>query len=204
MLNAGTPSQLLDVPIYYLSDIGRLGYLKIINESSSDLKIYTQNDIPLEEIVVTDQSTFGLSIIENYGGSYNYLLPQNNYSLTAKTLGTGEVISSRENVSVIELYNSSWTISDSISYRNITIINNISEPVTIHNELNNDYLGFYILAEDSMPCMIADSITALVARNLNSTREAFQFDNNSSWNISKLNPNFYLRLNDSLNIEGLL
>ena len=202
LLNAGTPSQLLDVPIYYLSDIGRLGYIKIINESSSDLKIYTQNDIPLEEIVVTDQSTFGLSIIENYGGSYNYLLPQNNYSLTAKTLGTGEVISSRENVSVIELYNSSWTISDSISYRNITIINNISEPVTIHNELNNDYLGFYILAEDSMPCMIADSVTALVARNLNSTREAFQFDNNSSWNISKLNPNFYLRLNDSLNIEG--
>ena len=32
LLNAGTPSQLLDVPIYYLSDIGRLGYLKIENQ----------------------------------------------------------------------------------------------------------------------------------------------------------------------------
>ena len=40
------------MPIYYLSDIGRLGYLKIINKSSSDLKIYTQNDIPIEDIVV--------------------------------------------------------------------------------------------------------------------------------------------------------
>ena len=147
LLNAFATSQLVDVPIYYLSDIGRLGYLKIINESSSDLKIYTQNDIPIEDIVVTDQSTFGLSIVEGSGGSYNYLLPQNNYQLTAKILGTGEVAFSRENVKVIELYNTSWILSDNITYRNITIRNNISEPLTIHNEENNDYLGYYILAE---------------------------------------------------------
>ena len=29
LVNAGTPLQNLEVPIYYLSDVGRLGYLKI-------------------------------------------------------------------------------------------------------------------------------------------------------------------------------
>ena len=61
--------------------------------------------------------------------SYNYLLPQNNYQLTAKILGTGEIVANRENVSVIELYNASWTISDTIVYRDITIRNNIVEPI---------------------------------------------------------------------------
>ena len=133
VINAGSPIQNIEVPIYYLSDIGRLGYLEIINQSPSDLKIFTQNDIQIEDITVTSQSTYGLSIIEGNGGSYNYLLPQNNYHLSAKMLGTGEVIASRENINVIELYNTSWTISDTLSYTNITIRNNLLEPITIHN-----------------------------------------------------------------------
>ena len=202
LVNAGNTIQNIEVPIYYLSDIGRLGYLEIINESSSDLKIYIQNDIQIEDIVVTNQSTFGLSIIEGNGGSYNYLLPQNNYQLSAKILGTGETVATRENVNVIELYNTSWTISDTIVYRNITIENNTLDPVTIHNEKNNDYLGFYIPAGDSASYLLADSLTSLVARNLISTMEAFQFEENQLWNISLLYPNFYLNINDSLNIDG--
>ena len=202
LVNAGNPIQNIEVPIYYLSDIGRLGYLEIINESSSDVKIYTQNDIQIEDIVVTDQSTYGLSIIESNGGSFNYLLPQNNYHLFAKILGTGETVATRENVNVIELYNTSWTISDTITYRSITIWNNILDPVTIHNEKNNDYLGFFISTGESISYLIADSLTALVARNLISTRETFQFGSNDLWNISSLNPNFYLSINDSANIDG--
>ena len=188
LVNAGSPIQNIEVPIYSLSDIGRLGYLEIINQSSSDVKIFTQNDIQIEDIVVTNQSTYGLSIIENNGGSYNYLLPQNNYQLTAKNLVTGEIVSTRENISVIDLYNSSWTISDTISYRNITIRNNLLEPLTIHNEKNNDYLGFYLSSGDSISYLIADSLTSLVARNLTSTRETFQFGSNAIWNITLLNP----------------
>ena len=133
LVNAGNPIQNIEVPIYSLSDIGRFGYLDIINQSSYDVKIFTQNDIQIEDVVVSNQSTYGLSIIESNGGSYNYLLPQNNYMLTAKNLITGEIVATRENVSVIELYNSSWTISDTISYSNITISNNLLEPLTIHN-----------------------------------------------------------------------
>ena len=144
LLNAGTPTQNIEVPIYYLSDVGRLGFIEITNQTSNDLKIFLQNDIQIEDVVVTDQSSYGLSIVEGFGGSYNYLLPQNNYQLTAKILGTGEIVANRENVSVIELYNASWTISDTIVYRDITIRNNIVEPITIHNEHNNDYLGFYV------------------------------------------------------------
>ena len=140
LVNAGSPIQNIEVPIYSLSDIGRFGYLDIINHSPHDVKIFTQNDIQIEDVVVTNQSTYGLSIIESNGGSYNYLLPQNNYILTAKNLITGEIIATKETISVIELYNSSWIISDTISYRNITISNNLLEPLTIHNEENNDYL----------------------------------------------------------------
>ncbi|MFL3007282.1 MAG: hypothetical protein ACJZ10_04710 [Candidatus Neomarinimicrobiota bacterium] len=202
LVNAGSPIQNIEVPIYSLSDIGRLGYLEIINQSSSDVKIFTQNDVQIEDVVVTNQSTYGLSIIESNGGSYNYLLPQNNYQLTAKNLVTGEIVATREHISVIELYNSSWTISDTITYRDITIRNNLLEPLTIHNEENNDYLGFYLASGDSISYLIADSLTSLVARNLTSTRETFQFGSNAIWNITLLNPNFYLNINDSVNIEG--
>ena len=202
LINAGSPIQNIEVPIYSLSDIGRLGYLEIINQSSSDVKIFTQNDVQIEDVVVTNQSTYGLSIIESNGGSYNYFLPQNNYQLTAKNLVTGEIVATREHISVIELYNSSWTISDTITYRDISIRNNLLEPLTIHNEENNDYLGFYLASGDSISYLIADSLTSLVARNLTSTRETFQFGSNATWNISLLNPNFYLNINDSLNIEG--
>ncbi len=204
LVNAGTPVQDIEVPTYSLSDIGRLGYLEIINQSSSDVKIFTQNDIQIEDIVVTNQSAYGLSIIENNGGSYNYLLPQNNYQLIAKNLVTGEIVSSRENISVIELYNSSWTISDTISYRDITIRNNLLEPLTIHNKGNNYYLGLYLSSGDSISYEIADSLTSLVARNLTATRETFQFGTNAIWNISSLNPNFYLHINDSANFDGMI
>ena len=203
LVNAGSPIQNIEVPIYSLGDIGRLGYLDIINQSSYDVKIFTQNDIQIEDVVVTDQSTFGLSIIESNGGSYNYLLPQSNYMLTAKNLITGEIVSTQENISVIELYNSSWTIADTISYRSITISNNLLEPLTIHNEKNNDYLGLYIASGENMSYLIADSLTSLVARNLTSTKEAFQFGNDAIWNISSLNPNFYLQITDSANIHGM-
>ena len=203
LVNAGSPIQNIEVPIYSLSDIGRFGYLDIINQSSNDVKIFTQNDIQIEDVVVNNQSTYGLSIIESNGGSYNYLLPQNNYMLTAKNLITGEIVATRENVSVIELYNSSWTISDTISYRNITISNNLLEPLTIHNEENNDYLGLYIAPGENISYLIADSLTSLVARNITSTREAFQFGSDAIWNIYSLNPNFYLHITDSLNIDGM-
>tara|TARA_Y100000992_G_scaffold62278_1_gene38177 strand:- start:248 stop:2215 length:1968 start_codon:yes stop_codon:yes gene_type:complete len=203
LVNAGSPIQNIEVPIYSLSDIGRFGYLDIINQSSDDVKIFTQNDIQIEDVVVNNQSTYGLSIIESNGGSYNYLLPQNNYMLTAKNLITGEIVATRENVSVIELYNSSWTISDTISYRNITISNNLLEPLTIHNEENNDYLGLYIAPGENISYLIADSLTSLVARNITSTREAFQFGSDAIWNIYSLNPNFYLHITDSLNIDGM-
>ena len=203
LVNAGSPTQNIEVPIYSLSDIGRFGYLDIINQSSDDVKIFTQNDIQIEDVVVNNQSTYGLSIIESNGGSYNYLLPQNNYMLTAKNLITGEIVATRENVSVIELYNSSWTISDTISYRNITISNNLLEPLTIHNEENNDYLGLYIAPGENISYLIADSLTSLVARNITSTREAFQFGSDAIWNIYSLNPNFYLHITDSLNIDGM-
>ena len=202
VINAGSPIQNIEVPIYYLSDIGRLGYLEIINQSPSDLKIFTQNDIQIEDITVTSQSTYGLSIIEGNGGSYNYLLPQNNYHLSAKMLGTGEVIASRENINVIELYNTSWTISDTLSYTNITIRNDLLEPITIHNKQNNNYLGFYISEGDTKSYLVPDTMDALVARNLTATMETFQFGNSTDWNISLLNPNFYLNINDSINIEG--
>ena len=203
LVNAGSPIQNIEVPIYSLSDIGRFGYIDIINHSPYDVKIYTQNDIQIEDVVVTNQSTYGLSIIESNGGSYNYLLPQNNYMLTAKNLITGEIVATKENISVIELYNSSWIISDTISYRNITISNNLLEPLTIHNEENNDYLGLYIAPGENMSYLIADSLTSLVARNLTSTREAFQFGSDAVWNISLLNPNFYLQITDSANIQGM-
>ena len=203
LVNAGSPIQNIEVPIYSLSDIGRFGYLDIINHSPYDVKIFTQNDIQIEDVVVTNQSTYGLSIIESNGGSYNYLLPQNNYILTAKNLITGEIVATKENISVIELYNSSWIISDTISYRNITISNNLLEPLTIHNEENNDYLGLYIAPGENMSYLIADSLTSLVARNLTSTREAFQFGSDAVWNISLLNPNFYLQITDSANIQGM-
>ena len=203
LVNAGSPIQNIEVPIYSLSDIGRFGYLDIINHSSYDVKIFTQNDIQIEDVVVTNQSTYGLSIIESNGGSYNYLLPQNNYILTAKNLITGETVATKENISVIDLYNSSWAISDTISYRNITISNNLLEPLTIHNEENNDYLGLYIAPGENMSYLIADSLTSLVARNLTSTREAFQFGSDAVWNISLLNPNFYLQITDSANIQGM-
>ena len=203
LVNAGSPIQNIEVPIYSLSDIGRFGYLDIINHSPYDVKIFTQNDIQIEDVVVTNQSTYGLSIIESNGGSYNYLLPQNNYMLTAKNLITGEIVATKENISVIELYNSSWIISDTISYRNITISNNLLEPLTIHNEENNDYLGLYIAPGENMSYLIADSLTSLVARNLTSTREAFQFGSDAVWNISLLNPNFYLQITDSANIQGM-
>ena len=203
LVNAGSPIQNIEVPIYSLSDIGRFGYLDIINHSPYDVKIFTQNDIQIEDVVVTNQSTYGLSIIESNGGSYNYLLPQNNYILTAKNLITGEIVATKENISVIELYNSSWIISDTISYRNITISNNLLEPLTIHNEENNDYLGLYIAPGENMSYLIADSLTSLVARNLTSTREAFQFESDAVWNISLLNPNFYLQITDSANIQGM-
>jgi len=203
LINAGSPIQNIEVPIYSLSDIGRFGYLDIINYSSYDVKIFTQNDIQIEDVVVTNQSTYGLSIIESNGGSYNYLLPQNNYMLTAKNLITGEIVATKENISVIDLYNSSWTISDTISYRNITISNNLLEPLTIHNEENNDYLGLYIAPGENRSYLIEDSLTSLVARNLASTREAFQFESDAIWNISLLNPNFYLQITDSANIDGM-
>ena len=203
LVNAGSPIQNIEVPIYSLSDIGRFGYLDIINHSPYDVKIFTQNDIQIEDVVVTNQSTYGLSIIESNGGSYNYLLPQNNYTLNAKNLITGETIDTKENISVIELYNSSWIISDTISYRNIMISNNLLEPLTIHNEENNDYLGLYIAPGENMLYLIADSLTSLVARNLTSSREAFQFGSDAVWNISLLNPNFYLQITDSANIQGM-
>ncbi len=203
LVNAGSPIQSIEVPIYSLSDIGRFGNLEIINHTPYDVKIFTQNDIQIEDVVVTNQSTYGLSIIESNGGSYNYLLPQNNYMLTAKNLSTGEIIATKENISVIELHNSSWIISDTILYRNITISNNLLEPLTIHNEENNDYLGLYIAPGENMSYLIADSLSSLVARNLTSTREAFQFGINAVWNISLLNPNFYLQITDSANIQGM-
>ena len=203
LVNSGNSIQNIEIPIYSLSDIGRYGYLDIINYSSHDVKIFTQNDIQIEDVVLTDQSTYGLSIIESNGGNYNYLLPQNNYTLTAKNLITGEIVATRENISVIELYNSSWTVSDTISYRNITISNNLPEPVTIHNEENNKYLGLYIPSGEDMSYLIADSLTSLVARDLNSTREAFQFGSDDNWNISSLNPNFHLQITDSENIHGM-
>ena len=203
LVNAGNPIQNIEVPIYSLSDVGRFGYLDIINHSPDDVKIFTQNDIQIEDVAVTNQSPFGLSIIESNGGNYNYLLPQNNYMLTAKNLITGEIVATKENISVIELYNSSWIISDTISYRNITISNNLLEPLTIHNEENNDYLGLYIAPGESRSYLIEDSLTSLVARNLASTREAFQLGSDAIWNISSLNPNFYLQINDSANIHGM-
>ena len=119
-----------------MSDIGRLGYLEIINETQEDLKIFTQNNIQIENITVTSQSTFGLSIIGGNGGSYNYLLPQNNYELNAKTL-SGDVVASRQNVHVMELYNTTWTISDTLEYMNLLVQNNLQETITIHDKNNN-------------------------------------------------------------------
>ena len=76
--------------------------------------------------------------------------------------------------------------------------------MTIHNEENNDYLGYYISAGDTVSYLVADSLISLVARNLTSTRETFQFEDTEFWDISFLNPNFYLSINDSANIDGAI
>ena len=202
LINASNSSRVINVPAYIGSNIGREGYINIINQTNLDLQIYVNGSTLIESIVITSLPPTGLSILEGNGGSFNFLIPEDTYQFVAKTMGSGSTVETKDNIYVMELYDMVWKISDELTYSNISITNQSGESITIHDEQNNSYQGFYLLDSESNTYALCDTVQSLVAKSVTGDREAFLSDIANNWTIIQLQPSFFLGIDDSNILDG--
>ena len=75
---------------------------------------------------------------------------------------------------------------DNSSYSEISITNNSGQDLTIHNLLNNDYLGIYVPNNESVLHSLPDSITSLIAKNLTQDQDSKLNEITSIWRIDEV------------------
>ena len=202
LINASNSSRIIDVPAFIGSNIGREGYINIINQRNSDLQIYVNGSTLIESIAITSLPPTGLSILEGNGGSFNFLIPEDTYQFVAKSMGTGSTVETIENIYVMELYDMVWKISDELTYSNISITNQSGESITIHDTQSNSYQGFYLTDGESNTYTVCDTVQSLIAISVIGDREAYLSDITNSWTITQLQPSFFLGIDDFNILDG--
>ncbi len=192
LINASNSSRIIDVPAFVGSNIGREGYINIINQRNTDLQIYVNGSTLIESITITSLPPTGLSILEGNGGSFNFLIPEDTYQFVAKSMETGSTVETMENIYVMELYDMVWKISDELTYSNISITNQSGESITIHDTQSNSYQGFYLTDGESNTYTISDTVQSLIAISVMGDGEAYLSDITNSWTITQLQPSFFI------------
>ena len=202
VINSNNPSRVIEIEPYYGSSIGRKGKIKIINNTDDYLRIVFNDSIPLEAIEMLSLPSTGLSLLYPNGGNFTFTIPENIYSLQALDINTETIYDLRENVYIMELHEYVWNIVNNSSYSEISITNNSGQDLTIHNLLNNDYLGMYVPNNESILHYFPDSITSLIAKNLIQDQDSKLNEITSIWRIDEVFPAFYVSLESSSIQDG--
>jgi len=202
LINANNSSRIIDVPAFVGSNIGREGYINIINQRNTTLQIYVNGSTLIESIAITSLPPTGLSILEGNGGSFNFLIPEDTYQFVAKSMETGSTVETKDNIYVMELYDMVWKISDELTYSNISITNQSGESISIHDTQSNSYQGFYLIDGESNTYTISDTVQSLIAISVMGDGEAYLSDITNSWTITQLQPSFFLGIDDSNILDG--
>ena len=102
----------------------------------------------------------------------------------------------------MELHEYVWNIVNNSSYSEISITNNAGQDLTIHNLLNDDYLGIYVPNNESVLHLFPDSINSLIAKNLTQDQDSKLNEITSIWRIDEVFPAFYVSLESSSIQDG--
>ena len=185
-LNSQTDNKRINIPRFeYVPEFGVSGLLNVINETENIIRIFADNEA-IEQIVISDASRDGLSVIAPYS-SRSYLLPKNIYNFKAKFLD-GKLREAFDSCNVISRYPTEWkigTLSHTIWIRNQT-----SEILTVHDFDTNQYLGHYIEPSFSSKIDIDTNVQRLKVLNLSETAGAAQFNPEWNWHIEQLHSDY--------------
>lgn len=186
ILNANYPNAQIDVPIYYFSPIGRKAEIIFDNNSDNDIQVFTNGDL-IENLVITDQPTQGLSLIRQDSLNISFIVPEGQYLIDINTISSGEMLENKS-VRLIELYPFYWNLDGYNNYHQMTIINKTGKRVTLHDLDSGRYIGYWLDDEESLTIDIEDSINSVEARAwLDSSKTATTANTSQTWTINELN-----------------
>ncbi|MBN1599643.1 MAG: hypothetical protein JW894_15215 [Bacteroidales bacterium] len=127
----------IDIPVIY-STIGKFGELTVKNENDFVVNVYANSNL-IEDIVIVDGSTQGLSVIPSNNES-TFLIPVDKYSITVRDL-SGTTLIQFPGVDIVE--NETAVLRSGTDHRLIRITNNTEERLGLFS-LQEQYLGLTI------------------------------------------------------------
>jgi hypothetical protein len=135
VINAEHETDEIDIPVFY-SIIGKYGFLKVFNTTASPVSIYANNNL-IEKIAKVEGSPDGLSIIPA-GKSTTFLIPEEAYTIAAKSIdGITSIISFRD-VNVIQ--SDTATLHIGGKHKEISVTNSTTFTLLLYSE-DGHYLG---------------------------------------------------------------
>ncbi|HBH47478.1 MAG TPA: hypothetical protein DDX98_02510 [Bacteroidales bacterium] len=135
VVNAEHKEVEIDVPVY-VSVVGKYGYLNIENATADPISIFA-NDQLIESIAKVDGSPDGLSIIPA-NNSTTFLIPEQSYTITAKSLDGSTSIISFKNVNIVQSHTAELYVGG--KHKEISVTNNTTEVLMLTTE-DGKYLG---------------------------------------------------------------
>lgn len=163
VINAFNDTKEMYIPVYVDSEIGRTATINFTNKTGKIVQLYANNDL-IEKIVISDQATQGMSILEADGNSYAYVLPEGEYTFQAKDVNGTPQGNTFERY-VCNQYETNYEITTTSTFKTLTVNNTTTETITIHNAENNEYLGFLIEKNSSKTISIKTEIDSIYAQS---------------------------------------
>ena len=200
IINSNNPSRTIEVEPYFGNSIGRKGKIKVINHTSDYLRIVFNDSTLIEYIEMESLPATGLSLLYPDGGNFTFTIPEDYYTFSAKNIDTDLSQDARNNVYVMELHQYTWDIYEDNTYSDISITNNTSQDLTLHDGDTGNYLGIYLPGGSTTLNSIPDSLNKLIAKNLTQDQDIKLENITSTWRIDEINPAFYIRF-DSNSIQ---
>ena len=189
ILNFDNNLKIVDIPTFTES-VGRTGIINITNNLNEDIRIFV-SDQPIEYFDVSGRPTIGLSYIEKDDSQW-YELEEDRYSIDVANENHTIIYSNFSDCDILELYELDWYINNYTEYQTINITNSTADDdLTIHNNLNEVYLGYKIDSGESRMISIDENILSLKAINWLTTKEIILDPITTTWIITNI-PSFIL------------
>lgn len=138
VVNAEHNTTNVTVPAFY-SKIGKYGSLQIINLLDYATSIYANGSL-IETIAKVEGSSQGLSIIPAQN-STSFLIPVDNYVLTAKNIDGSSIIQSLSSIDILQEVTTVCWIGSAL--KTISVVNNTIYDLLLFDRDNN-YLGTFL------------------------------------------------------------
>ena len=188
LINTNNQQKIIDIPAFIYSPVGKFGELTIQNQQEELVTIFANNQLIEKHINNANVSNTALSYIEPNSTGTTLPVDEGEYHIQLKSEADPTLIyQDCPNYYVLERYPSSMIVKPNGQWKEMTIHNHTEEAITIHNSIDDSYLGGYIEAGDSRLIKFPVTVSTIRVIGYKSLKSITKnTDNNNSWTIKRL------------------